>query len=311
MAAVVASLVVAPSRAVASSYPLNPAHNIAPPKTVDGPICSTRPRQIACEDIIIAALNHARSVMGEPPYALPGRFRSLGPRDQLLVLSNLDRALYGRLPIRGISRALSASAASGVAHGTDPQTVKSINGNTWRVATSNWAGGTGPMGSPLFAYYEWMYNDGYSDSPFNADCQSRTSAGCWDHRADTLFRAAAASDQIEMGVAGGQNTPGHYAWTELYEAFGGSAQIPCIPSVTRMSTHTAPTNGASIVLRGYGFVNVTRVTVLGRPARITDRHLTSLTVRVPRHDQGVGYVAVYTSSGRSGIDAAAAFSYIS
>jgi hypothetical protein len=286
-----------PEHLATTRYPLNPSHNIAVPDRVYGPACEQRPQQSRCEDILIDALDHARSVLSQPRYALPTGFRSLTARDQLLVLSNLDRALYGRVRIRGRNSVLDANAQVGVRDDADPRGVYVVDHQHMRWLSSNWAGGTAPMGSPLFAYYLWMYDDGYGSG--NADCQHPGDSGCWGHRDDTLMRVGAASDQVEMGVGGGRDTRGNFGWTELYESFDGSGVIPCIPTVTGLSRHVVRPAGETITVYGMGFVRVSTVTALGRAATVLARHRTSLTIRLAPHAAGRGYVVVHTSDGRS------------
>lgn len=74
-------------------YRLIPRHNVRPPSSRT---CTAHPRSVACDAILIRALNRARATLGEPRYRLPGRFTSLAGPEQLLVLSNSDRELYGR-----------------------------------------------------------------------------------------------------------------------------------------------------------------------------------------------------------------------
>jgi hypothetical protein len=293
--------------AASTKYRLNPSRNIAPPRAAYGSACAEHPQGTACENIMIRALNHARSVLHEPRYDLPGAFHSLAARDQLLVLSNLDRALYGRVPIRGLNPVLNASAAVGVRDDADPQFVYRINRHGLTGGGSNWAGGTAPMNSPLFAYFSWMYDDGVG-SP-NIDCQHSGDSGCWGHRRDTLF-VAASGDQVEMGVGAGKDRRGLFGWTELYESFPGAGTIPCLPTVVGLSKHAVRTSGTVVTIYGFGFVRVSKVTALGRPATILARHDTSLTIRVPRHPAERGYLAVYTPVGRSLLNAAAGFRYV-
>jgi len=178
--------VAAPGRQpAAASYRLNPRHNITPPRAVYGRACREHPRGATCTTVLVKALDRARRVMGQPRYAVPARFAALEPQDQLLVLSDLDRRLYHRTPLTGRNVRLDASATAGARQNRDPSPVAKVNGARWYEVSSNWAGGTGAMGSPLFAYYEWMYDDGPGGS--NLDCRHAGDSGCWGHRDDTLM----------------------------------------------------------------------------------------------------------------------------
>jgi hypothetical protein len=266
----------------------------------------SRPHSKRCTTVFVRALNHARAVMKQPKYRLPARFASLTAQDQLLVLSNLDRRLYGRTPITGLNPRLDASAHRGARQNRDPDFVGRINGAQLEAGGSNWAGGGSPMGSPLFAYYLWMYDDGPGSG--NIDCQHKGDPGCWGHRDNTLFQAPAHA-QAEMGV-GFAKPNGSFSWTELYEAFPASATIPCLPSVIGLSRHSGPTSGGTLVVHGFGFVQVRAVKVLGQRAKITKRSATALTIHVPRHPAGAGFVVVRTAVGSSARTYAAAYKYV-
>jgi hypothetical protein len=315
MAVVCAAALLASGFAAAGSanagtarYRLNPSHNIVAPANTESQTCVLHPYARPCQDIWIAALNRARRIMGQPRYALPGRFRSLAPRDQLLELSNLDRLLYGRTPIRGLNPRLNVSARIGVRDEEDPIAVP-VNHHAFTAGSSNWFGGGGPgPRSPMQAYYLWMWDDGVGSN--NIDCPSRGAPGCWGHRDDTLH-AFPRGDQLEMGVGSGRDAVGQPGWTELYESFEVPATIPCLATVVGMSRHVVRTTGATITLYGFGFLNASRVTALGRPAQILRGRLFSLTIQVPAHRVERGYIAVYTPSGRSLLNAAAAFAYVS
>lgn len=289
----------------AVQYRLNPPHNIRPPRAVFGSACRHHPHGRRCTRIMVRALNRARGVLHEPRYHLPARFASLRSRDQLLVVTNLDRRLYGRTRIRGISPRLNRSARIGARQRRDPSFVFRVNGAPLRAGGSNWAGGSPPMNNALFAYYEWMYDDGFGSS--NVDCRHRGDPGCWGHRDNVLLRVRRGL-QLEIGV-GFARRNGFYSWAELLEAFSARATIPCLPSVTGLSRHAGPRRGSRLVVRGFGFVHVRKVTVLGKKARITKRGTWKLTIKTPAHAAGHGFVRVITASGASGRTRAAAYRY--
>lgn len=232
LVALVVSVLV-PGRAAASPsgrQGLNPAVNIAPPANIFGVACRTAPAGTACETLLLAALNAARTKLGQAHYALPSGFDALSSAAQLLALVNSDRALYHRTPVTGMLSALNASAeraakASGV---VDPNPVRKVDGTKAWGWASNWAGGTAPMNSPLYAYYEWMYDDGFSadGSSNNVDCTPNNSSGCWIHRDNTLTDFG-AHRQVAMGV-GSDSGGGMYDWTDLFESFSRSARLPYV-----------------------------------------------------------------------------------
>lgn len=175
-------LAVAASASAAANPAANPAANIAV-----GPLpqaCAGTPRAASCLNAMVGALDRARAQLGLGPYLLPAHFDALRGSQQLLILCNLDRLAYGLPAIAGLSPALNAVAASGVAADADPDPsalLRSFNTFGW---SSNWAGG---YGNALEAYYAWMYDDGWAgQQTSNLDCTSPTSSGCWDHRADVL-----------------------------------------------------------------------------------------------------------------------------
>ncbi len=91
----------------------NPAVNI-PAVPAYSNSCQSNPMGSTCETSSIAALNHARAVMGLPAYVLPANFTALDALSQLLVLSNADRAVYGLSQIVGFNGTLNVAAQAGV-----------------------------------------------------------------------------------------------------------------------------------------------------------------------------------------------------
>jgi hypothetical protein len=194
---------------------LTPPTNIAPNPPYPS-ACQTSPTSATCQNAAIAALNNARGVVGLPAYALPANFQLLSAGNQFLVLSNLDRASYGLTQITGLNAVLNAAAAAGVATDSDPAGPSVVEGARFTAWTANWAAG---WASPLYTYYEWMYDDGYPGA--NADCPTSTSPGCWGHRRSTLYDFG--SSKVYMGAATG--TSPQYrapAFTQLVEGFQAS-----------------------------------------------------------------------------------------
>ena len=204
----------------------NPTGNIAASPAYPG-ICQTAPTSQTCQDAGIAALNNARAAMNQPAYALPANFESLAPAIQLLVLANSDRGLYGLAAISGINASLNSAAQTGIAGDTDPAGLNSVDGVGFTSWTSNWAAG---WASPLYVYYNWMYDDGMGSS--NLDCTSTNGSGCWGHRTGTLHDFG--SSFVAMGV--GVGTSPHYqlpAFTELFEGLNSPVSLSAAAPVMR------------------------------------------------------------------------------
>jgi hypothetical protein len=208
----------APSSTGTPPLTQNPSANIAPvPAYTNG--CQANPMTSTCQTAGIAALNHGRAAMGQPAYVLPANFTTLSALDQFLVLSNADRTLYGLNAIAGFNTALNAAAQVGVNQDTDPIGPTSVDGHSYRGWASNWAAG---WSSPLYTYYEWMYDDGPHGT--NIDCTPTDLSGCWGHRDNTLVDFG--TNVVVMGAATGTSTQyGGTAFTELYEAFAPGSAI--------------------------------------------------------------------------------------
>jgi hypothetical protein len=215
----------------------DPSSNFAP--GAQPPTCDTDPQGAICVAGAVQYLDQARANLGQPPYQLPPNFVSLPPDEQALVLTNLDRILYGLPPIPGLTAALDKDAAAGVKSDGDPQpSDSSIDG--W---TSNWAGGYANM--PL-AYGIWMYDDGPGSD--NVDCTTAGSSGCWGHRHDVLWNFGPGG-QLAMGAASGADPhgmPGYtmllaqgdntyrptytYTWNQAVQAGAGGSKLPIVPA---------------------------------------------------------------------------------
>ncbi len=190
-----------PAVGAALPWPKDPAHNIRPkPDVTDfSSVCGRAGRSAGCDAKIVRALDHARSVLGQPVYALPPRFGSLSRPDQLLVLTNDDRRLYKETPMRARNGALDKNATYWAARTEDPHGVPAIHHHPARTIGSTLALGNGGRlrEFALRLLRCWMYFDGPGGP--NADCTSRHSAGCWSHRHVTLNRAS-DGDHILMGA---------------------------------------------------------------------------------------------------------------
>lgn len=167
--------------------------------------CSGEPDGAACVDAAVSSLDQARASLGQPPYALPADFDSLAGAQQALILTNLDRALYGLPPVPGLAADLDQDAALGVQQDGDPlPSEPGIAG-----FTSNWAGGFANL---PFAYEAWMYDDGPGSG--NVDCTAADTSGCWGHRHDILWEFG-AGDVLGMGAAAGTDGQGAAGYAML------------------------------------------------------------------------------------------------
>ncbi len=198
----------------------------------------------ACVAQAIQFLDQARAKLGQPPYALPRNFAYLDPAEQALVLTDLDRIMYGLRPIPGLTSDLDQSAATGVQSGNDPMPTAP---NLLSLA-SNWAGGY--LNMP-FAYEAWMYDDGPGSS--NLDCTAVNASGCWAHRQDILWQFS-GTGPLAMGAAAGpgpggmtgftvvlaQDDPGYhptytYTWNQAVAAGAGQAVVQWRPKRVTIS----------------------------------------------------------------------------
>jgi hypothetical protein len=206
---------------------VTPSANI-PPSPAYPMICQSNPASQACQDSAIAALNHARAVLGQPAYSLPAGFQQLPVPSQLLTLVNSDRAVAGLSQVRGLNATLNAAAQSAIATDGDPVGPSTVDGVRFTAWTSNWAAG---WSSALYTYYEWMYDDGIGSS--NIECTSSNYTGCWGHRTGTLRDFGSAFVAMGVGLGTSPNL-GKPAFTELLEGFGSPVSLATTAaSVTR------------------------------------------------------------------------------
>jgi len=145
--------------------------------------CGAGDDGIACNQLALAAINHARRTLeklGGMSFSLPA-YQKLTPAQQLFVVVNLERTERGLAPAVVLSRSLNAVAQAGARAGRDPAMAsvpRRLPGGGRTVNTgANWAGG---FVNPLGADYEWMYDDGPGGS--NLDCRTAASRLCWGHR---------------------------------------------------------------------------------------------------------------------------------
>jgi hypothetical protein len=286
-----ATLAVARPAAAQAGYSLDPARNIPLTSRAFGWACTHHPLRHTCERIVVRALNHARSVLDQPSYNLPARFGALRPREQLLLLANLDRKLYHHSSISGLNPTLDASAQRGATDGGDPAFMP-IGGRGLLRGGSNWAGG---FHSPLAAYYMWMYDDAGSS---------------WMHRHNVLMPVGDRDNILILGVGTSPATERSPDWTMIFEAFGPGTPITYVPTVFALSARSAASTRTNVIrLLGFGFLHVRQVTFGGVPATFTRTSLFTISAVPPPHVPGRVHVRVVTTGGTSRATAATLYTY--
>jgi hypothetical protein len=204
LAIVAVQCVVATAGASAAT---TPAANM--PITALPAACTNAPTGAVCTNAVVVALDGARANLGLSPYALPADFDSLSGPKQLLILSNLDRLAYGLPPIEGLSPTLDKATQTAMTADVDPDPTSLLSGLSDYAWTSNWAG---QWANAPYAYYEWMYDDGYGgNETTNIDCASQNASGCWDHRRDVLALPNAGT--LAMGASVGLDANGDSSYT--------------------------------------------------------------------------------------------------
>jgi hypothetical protein len=171
--------------------------------------CGADPLGQECATDALGDINAARGSEGVGPMVLPTDFLSLSVPEQLMAVSNLERADRGLTAVAGLSAGLDANAAIAAADDEDPM-PSPFYGDAY---SANWEGG---YPSSLEADFVWMYDDGPGSA--NGDCTGPGAPGCWGHRHDILDAFAAP---IAMGAADGNGQYGA-SMTELF--VGGDGQ---------------------------------------------------------------------------------------
>jgi hypothetical protein len=289
-------LLVGIATAGADSVPPDPSGNIA--YTIPG-ACSGAPTGAACESSAVQQLNAARGVMGLGAYQLPAGFGSRPGTEQMFILSNEDRLAYGEQPILGLNASINAAAQAGAAADGDPAYPSDLPAG-WGWTSNNAIG----FPNALFAYYFWMFADGYTGHPGvgNIDCPTPTSAACWGHRHGILAFASSTGDAMGDAAASDSHSrpvfaleivqaqsalPYVYTWQQALADGAGSGAPPPVttmPATTVPVTTTAPAPATT----------APATTIAKVPARRA-RKLYRLTIRVV----GGGAVRVRPTSGTS------------
>lgn len=158
--------------------PPPPKANLSPQPNFNQICAETNKESQACFLATMSALDFARHQEGLGSLYLPRNWRHLTPAEQLLIITNLERAARGEAPIPGLTAGLDAVAKTGAVHQRDPSVKIGPFVSIWARSES-----------PLASDYDWMYDDGWN-GPFrrtsNLACTSAAAAGCWGHRANIL-----------------------------------------------------------------------------------------------------------------------------
>ena len=156
----------------------------------------------SCTNYVLAAINHARTRLGESPLTLPTNWARLTLSQQLFVIADLERVTAGYPAYLGLNATLSADARASAANRRDPGPARGYPlGNQPGGAPGIGAAWAGAF-SVLAADYTWMYDDGWSgrgDTTANVLCFSETSVMCWGHRDSLLGWASHGTEGAGLG----------------------------------------------------------------------------------------------------------------
>jgi hypothetical protein len=236
-----------------------PTHNTAPGRHfvhACSRVSTAKPAQDRCDSAAVAAFDKVRAGEGVGPLTLPGGFDVMPAAEQLLVISNLERADRGLRPVAARVTQLDSLARYGAAHNQDPPFPSSVPSGA--AAVSLWAGaGT----SALLDDFYWMYDDG--PGSFNEDCQHPGDDGCWGHRDDVL---GARTKPLLMGAAVAYHTRWGTSMTEEFIGHDTSDKADVTPrwatiartmapgpSATHrtVTVHDAKVHNTAVVVRSY------------------------------------------------------------
>ena len=164
----------------------NPAHNLPPNPDYLETCAAEGWRNTTCTAEVLVAIARARSHEGVKKAAmvLPDNYSKLSVAEQTFVVTDLERVARGLKPFRGLTPSLNDASRAAALLRLDPTPATSL----LRLLGiyeygSVWAGDYGPLASD----YDWMYNDGYSQSgSINLDCLTPQDVGCWGHRENIL-----------------------------------------------------------------------------------------------------------------------------
>jgi hypothetical protein len=206
--------------------PQNPTSNLVPTSAMYENCLASSPTASEitdCDQLTVSAIDAARSLEGVGPMTLPVDYDQMPPAEQILVVSNLERADRGLAPVAGLSSSLDALALQGAQADTDPSFPDPFYGTS---GGSNWAS----TSSVLLADFLFMYDDGPGPGGINIDCTTANPSGCWGHRDNILSNfdqpllmgaATVPGSSLTEEFIGGDNVdrPDVTAWSSLATAF--------------------------------------------------------------------------------------------
>lgn len=186
--------------------------------------------QDSCAAAAGSAFNSVWAAEGlSATFSLPSGFDTMPVPDQVVAITNVERAARGLTPVTGRSSNLDALAQQGADNDEDPGFPDPFPGT---YGGSNWAGAGN---SVLLDDFYWMYDDG-AGSP-NSLCNYPTDAECWGHRDNILYEY---DSPLVMGAAVTYDTTYGTSITELF--IGGD-------DADAGSTGTAPAASVSLSTR--------------------------------------------------------------
>lgn len=214
-----ADVAAAPAGAVGLSHP---ASNRRPVVAFAGLCHGSRAAAASatCRQALVADIDAARAREHVRPLSLPRDYVRLPARQQVFVLTNLERVGRGLAPVVGINAELNARAQLGAVGEDDPSPagwqLEGLAGLVWTSVQATAA-------NPLEADWLWMYSDGWAGAATtNLDCTGPRSAGCWSHR-DNILQAYPARSVLVTGAGAAARTPTTASYAQLVLAGTGRA----------------------------------------------------------------------------------------
>jgi hypothetical protein len=112
---------------------------------------------------------------------LPSNWQRLTAVQKTFVAIDLERVNRGLKPLVGLTPNVDALAEKGAKAGEDPPFPADMSGIR--------SGGAvfADTGSPLWAVFLWMYDDGPGQYGYNETCPPTGGGGCWAHRRVVLM----------------------------------------------------------------------------------------------------------------------------
>lgn len=204
------------------SRPSHPASNRTPVVGFDG-LCHTSPAAAAgaaCRHALVADIDAARAQEHVRTLTLPRDYARLPARQQVFVLTNLERVDRAMAPVAGINAELNARAQLGADGQTDPSPagwqLDGLSGLVWTSVQAT-------ASNALEADWLWMYSDGWAGAATtNLDCTGPRSTGCWGHR-ENILRAYPTPSVLVTGTAAAAQTATTVSYAQLVLAGTGRA----------------------------------------------------------------------------------------